>query len=136
MRLTDGIRKHGFMKWYERELLLGHGWLVLALLAAVVAFAALELLFDGASAFDTLLSAAAFTLSGLATAKLVHRFLAHIVAAQRAATQARCAQCTSFGRLQVVDHGRMWLRVRCRKCGHEWRMDEPDIAGPIRPSDP
>ena len=35
MKLADGIRKHGFRKWYERELLQSHAHLVLTFLCAM-----------------------------------------------------------------------------------------------------
>ena len=34
MKLADGIRKHGFRKWYERELLQSHAHLVLTFFCA------------------------------------------------------------------------------------------------------
>jgi hypothetical protein len=30
MKLAEGIRKHGFRKWYERELLQSHAHMLLA----------------------------------------------------------------------------------------------------------
>ena len=39
MKLADGIRKHGFRKWYERELLQSHAHLVLTFLCAIGLFA-------------------------------------------------------------------------------------------------
>ena len=44
MKLADGIRKHGFRKWYERELLQSHAHLVLTFLCAIGLFAAFEAL--------------------------------------------------------------------------------------------
>ena len=43
MDLARGIRKHGFRKWYERELMAGHAYMVLALLALLGGLGALEL---------------------------------------------------------------------------------------------
>ena len=42
MKLAEGIRKHGFRKWYERELLQSHAHLVLTFLCAIGLFAAFE----------------------------------------------------------------------------------------------
>src|SRR6187200_1897554 len=44
MRLADGIRKHGFQKWYSRELTRSHLGLLLLLLCTLALFSILELL--------------------------------------------------------------------------------------------
>lgn len=128
MKLAEGIRKHGFIRWHERELLVGHGWLVLALLAAVMCFTALELTFDDAGGgLPRVFGALAFTLLALLTVHLLNRFFVHLVAAQRASAQAICPHCATFGRLTLVgeDFGHDRVQVRCRKCGEQWTMDAP-----------
>ena len=42
MQLAQGIRRHGFRKWYERTLLASHAHLVLAVLCLLGLFAAYE----------------------------------------------------------------------------------------------
>ncbi|MBA4741484.1 MAG: hypothetical protein H2060_02100 [Azoarcus sp.] len=126
MKLAEGIRKHGFIRWHERELLVGHGWLALALIAAVMCFASLELMFDAAdSGLERVFSGLAFTLFALLTVTLLNRFFARLVAAQRASAQAICPHCATFGRLTLVgeDFGHGRVQVRCRKCGAQWTMD-------------
>ena len=51
--------------------------------------------------------------------------------AEHIAQQANCAQCGAYGALAVTTAsneqetpGEAWLRVRCRKCEHEWTMHE------------
>ena len=44
MKLAEGIRKHGFRKWYERELLQSHAHLLLTFLCMIGLFAAFEAL--------------------------------------------------------------------------------------------
>ena len=126
MKLADGIRKHGFIRWHERELLLGHGWLALALLAAVMCFTALELIFDDTGGMSSrVFGALAFALLALLTVHLLNRFFVHLVAAQRASAQAVCPHCATFGRLLLIgeDFGHGRVQVRCRKCATEWTMD-------------
>lgn len=126
MRLAEGIRKLGFITWHERELLIGHGWLVLTLLSGVVAFAALEVLLGS----DDLLAQAKFALGFLAAGAVgtiaLYRFLHRLGHAQKTSAQAICAQCEAFGRLAVVteDRDEPWVRVRCKSCGYEWVMDD------------
>jgi hypothetical protein len=127
MALAQGIRKHGFRRWHERQLLIGHGWLVVTLIAAVAAFATLESLIQSNQLTDRLANLAAFAILGGVTAISLQRFLAHLIRAQRASQQARCTHCETWGRLEALTedpHGK-WLRVRCRQCAHEWPMDEP-----------
>lgn len=126
MGLGKGIRKHGFLSWHERLLLVGHGWLVVALIASIAAFASLETLLTSSDTLDRVANLAAFTILAVITVVTLRRFIAMLVRAQRAATQARCPHCETYGRLAVVaeDPEASWVRVRCRKCGHEWPMDD------------
>jgi RNase P subunit RPR2 len=45
--------------------------------------------------------------------------------AVRAAGRSICSNCTSYGVLDVVRRSEPEpsLRVRCRKCGHEWTIE-------------
>jgi len=55
------------------------------------------------------------------------RYQFMLARAVRAAERSTCSQCASYGVLEVVRHAGSetapWLRVRCRKCGHEWRIE-------------
>lgn len=127
MALAQDIRKLGFRKWHERQLLIGHGWLVVTLFAAITAFASLESLINASSLGHRLANLLAFAMLGGVTVICLHRFLTRLIRAQRASQQARCTRCDTWGRLDALTedpHGK-WLRVRCRECGHEWPMDEP-----------
>ncbi len=127
MSLAKGIRKHGFRNWHERELLSSHGWLVMTLLCALVAFAALESLMQDRGWSERATSAVAIVVCGAVGIVALRRFLTQLVRAQTAASQAMCPQCQTFGRLIVVteDRAESWVRVRCRNCAHEWSMDDP-----------
>lgn len=127
MALAQGIRKHGFRRWHERQLLIGHGWLAITLIAAVAAFATLESLIDSEQLSDRLANLGAFAILGGVTVISLQRFLAHLIRAQRAGAQARCTECDTFGRIEALteDPQGRWVRVRCRQCGHQWPMDEP-----------
>jgi hypothetical protein len=127
MGLADGIRKHGFVSWHERVLLIGHGWLVLTLLCGFVAFAALEMMLISDTWVDQARNSFLSLAFGLATIASLHRFLRSLARAQKTAGQALCAQCQSYGKLLVVaeDNAATWARVRCRVCSHEWAIDDP-----------
>jgi hypothetical protein len=126
MGLADGIRKHGFVTWHERVLLIGHGWLVLTLLCGFLAFAALEMMLMSDGWGDQVRNALLGLVFGLATVAALNRFLYSLVRAQKTAGQAVCAQCKSYGKLRVVaeDRAATWVRVQCRDCRHEWAIDD------------
>ena len=56
-----------------------------------------------------------------------------LVRAECLGEQSVCAQCRVYGVLHVLSEGagdqvdaqrdNAWIRVRCKKCGYEWRMD-------------
>ena len=124
MGLAEGIRKHGFRKWYERELLGSHAWLVLTFLCTIGLFAAFEGLSLGGG--DARLgNFAAIGLCGVVGIVALRRYLYHLLHAEAVANQAVCTQCQTYGRLEVTaeeaDGHR--LRVRCRHCSHEWTLE-------------
>ncbi|MCY7316579.1 MAG: zinc-ribbon domain-containing protein [Rubrivivax sp.] len=124
MSLAEGIRKHGFKKWYERELLQSHAHMVLAFLAVVGLFAA----FEAASQFKGLADQAFNLGAGLLCAAIglwgLRRYLRLLSKAEAAAHQADCPHCGTYGRLELVraDASGDEVEVRCRKCGHGWHM--------------
>ena len=126
MKLADGIRKHGFCSWHERELLLSHGWLVLTLLLGFLVFGSLEVILSGAGGLVLLRTTVLMLAAGAGVIVTLHRFLLGLARTQKTSGQAVCSQCEAFGRLQAIaeDREHTWVRVRCRGCGHEWVIEE------------
>jgi membrane protein implicated in regulation of membrane protease activity len=126
MNIADGIRKHGLSAWYERMLLIGHGWLVVSIVSAVFAFGAFEALLQGGEWLALVSNALIAAALGVVTILSLHRFLRHLARAQKISSQATCPDCATFGQLSVVTESRAhsWVRVRCRKCAHEWVIDD------------
>ena len=124
MKLAEGIRKHGFRKWYERELLQGHAHLVLTFLCMIGVFAGVEALRSthdwGAQAVDI---AAILTCGGIGVWAL-RRYLYLLTHAEAIAHQADCPACKTYGRLDLLraNAGGDEVGVRCRQCGHEWTI--------------
>jgi hypothetical protein len=127
MRLAEGIRKYGFRSWHERELLLTFGWLALALVFAVLAFGALERLLEGAGRLLMAWSVLVLLAAGAALYLTLLRFVRGMAHSQNTGSQALCAGCGEFGRLDIVKEDRdgHWVRVRCRGCAHEWVIEDP-----------
>lgn len=135
MNVADDIRRLGFRRWYERQLVEGFSYMVtafLALIALLAGFESLEQL-RGTPAFYVAIFVAAAAAGMLAIVGF-RRFGVLLSRAEQFANDAECPQCKSWGQFDIlameavaeddpVESGRPhWLRVRCRKCDHTWRL--------------
>lgn len=122
-RLADGVRRVGFRKWYERELLSSHAHLLLVLLCSIALIGALEA-FEHGSPGEKLLDVALFLISGGVGLWALRRYLGLLMHAEAVADQANCPQCGTYARLEVVSEDRRngHTGVRCRVCAHEWTI--------------
>jgi hypothetical protein len=125
MNLADGIRKHGFRKWYERELLRGHAHLVLLLLCVLGLMMSLEAAMRFRSLPDQLIDIAAVLLCVGAGLWALRRYLYLLTHAEAVANQADCPKCKTYGRLDLLRASTSGdtVLVVCRQCRHEWRID-------------
>ncbi len=125
MNLADGIRKHGFRKWYERELLQSHAHLALTFCCVIGVFAA----FEASSRFHSLADRITDFLAVLLSAGIgvwaLRRYLYLLSHAEAVAHQADCPQCGTYGRLELLPGAAAdgAVAVRCRKCGHAWQIN-------------
>ena len=124
MTLADGIRKHGFRKCYERELLQSHAHLVLTFLCVIGLFAAFEAAWRFRSLSDQLLDLVAGIICASVGVWALRRYLRLLSHAELAAHQADCPHCKTYGRLELVRHNASGddVHVRCRHCQHVWRI--------------
>ena len=122
MGLSEGIRKHGFRKWYERELLQSHGHLVLLLLCAIGLLGAFEVFDRRATAAQQLSIGLSVVLTVLIGLWAMRRYLRLLMQAEAAAKQAQCPSCGVYGRLVALPgaHSPDCVHVRCQPCGHLW----------------
>lgn len=139
MQLAKQVSKRGFRNWYERQLIESHLYLVSCLLLGFVVLACIE----GISLRENLLRGVVLLLvgaaSGVAAVVAFNRYAVVMARAQRLANKATCAKCDTYGILKVTDASRIahpvydeqgvskaddadgaWLRVQCKRCGHEW----------------
>lgn len=121
--LAEGIRKVGFRKWYERELLSSHAHMLLALLCTIALMGTLEL-FQGGTLGDKLLNVVLFIVSTVVGLWALRRYLYLLSNAEALADQANCPVCAAYGLLNVVGEPSQTegVRVKCRKCSHEWTL--------------
>ncbi len=121
--LAEGIRRVGFRKWYERELLSSHAHMLLAFLCVIALMAAMEA-FQGASQGRKLANVGFVLVSGGIGIWALRRYLYLLMHAEQVADQANCPQCTTYGSLTLVDEDRRTgdAQVCCKKCGHTWTI--------------
>lgn len=121
--LAEGIRKIGFRKWYERELLTSHAHMILAFLSIVGMMAAFEA-FAGASLSEKLFDAAAMLICASVGLRALRRYLKLLMNAENIANQANCPQCNAYGLFTCLSDARSHAaHVRCKQCAYEWRIE-------------
>lgn len=134
IQLAEGIRKHGFKKWYERELLRGHAHLVAVIACTLGVMMALEASTRFHSTADQLIDLVAVMLCAVAGVWALRRYLYLLLRAESIANQADCPHCQVYGRLELVHPAALpsqtaltqaqRLAVRCRACAHEWYIHD------------
>jgi hypothetical protein len=119
----DRIRRLGFRKWYERELLSSHGYMILAILSLIAVTASLEA-FSGGTAFDKARNVLFVLVSVAIGLWALRRYLFLLTRAEGVAHQASCGDCGEYGRFKIVaeDPSHHETQVRCSKCEHLWTI--------------
>ena len=128
-KTVEGLRKHGFRKWYERQLVESHLFLVTAVLALVMMVSGFELLSIREGATDAMFAAAVVAAgAGLAWFSW-RRYASLMMLAEHVGHQAECPACKRYGFRAVpageggVPERRDALVASCRRCGHRWPID-------------
>jgi hypothetical protein len=121
--LADGVRRVGFRKWYERELLSSHAHMVLAFLAMIALLGSFEAM-RGAALGDQLLNLLGVLASASIGIWALRRYLFLLMRAEDVANQASCGDCGTYGRFRVVgEHPQSQeTLVCCLKCQHNWTI--------------
>ena len=123
-RLAEGVRRFGFRKWYERELLSSHAHLLLCLLCTIALIGILEG-FGSGSRDDKLLNVLLFIASGAIGLWSLRRYLYLLMHAEDVANQANCPDCGVYARFEVQGEDRRsgQTAVCCRACRHAWTIE-------------
>ena len=126
MHLAEGIRKHGFRKWYERELLQSHAHLLLLFLCSIGLLASFGVYSAQAPLGERVRDVLAIVLLAAVGLWSLRRYLFLLMHAEQVANQAVCLECKTYGRLLLVDArpATQAVTVRCRKCEHEWTIND------------
>ncbi len=125
--MTTGqtIRRVGFRKWYERELIQSHLHLVLLVLAALGLLGSAEAYSMKVPLAEQLVTLACAAASAAIGLHALRRYLYLLNHAEYVADQAVCRRCTTYGRLDLLDEARdgARLHVRCRACSNDWNIE-------------
>jgi hypothetical protein len=125
--LADGIRRVGFRKWYERELLSSHAHMLLALLSVVALLASLEAM-GGGTPGEQFMDGAFALVCGAIALWALRRYLYLLMHAEEMANQANCPQCKAYGQLKLIEAQHRpnadWVPVCCKRCGFHWKLED------------
>ena len=136
MDTVGRIRKVGFRKWYERQLIEGHLYLVTCFLGIIMVATSVELYGRREGHAGTMV-ALAIGLGGMAASMVGwQRYKRIMMVAEHIGDHATCTQCNAYAKFNVLNAGKalhqepvdidnpdeVWLKVHCRKCGNEWTI--------------
>jgi len=141
MNRADGIHKFGFRRWYERQLIESHAYLVTCFLSMILVAACIEIFsFRGSFSEQLMLLVLLMTGASICAASW-RRYHVLMVRAECTGEQSTCEACRTYGRFKVMepaptrtgsftrkllwasDESDAQLKVHCRVCGHEWLIE-------------
>jgi len=119
--LAESVRRIGFRKWYERQLLSSHAHMVLAFLSVIALVGSMEA-FRTATGELQDMNVLYVVVSAVIGAWALRRYLFLLMRAEYTANQASCPDCGEYGRFRVVRQrpASHELDVCCLKCSREW----------------
>jgi hypothetical protein len=137
MELVEAIKKLGFKKWYERQLIESHVYLVTCFLCMILVAACLEQFSFRAPGLTPIVMLATMVGGSILGLFSWRRYKAMMTVAEHYGDHSTCKQCNAYARFEVVDWGDpapaassadavaggVWMKVRCRKCGSFWTME-------------
>ena len=119
MEPARSIGRLGFKRWYERQLLESHAWLVSCILCALAIAATLEVTGFRLTSFAGFLALGFVYVAGLVCWHSLKRYRTIMTQAERLSEQSTCKACRTYAAFSIIAaHPRM--SVRCLKCAHEW----------------
>lgn len=129
---AQDIARLGFRRWYERQLIESHVWLVTGFLSGVLIVALLEDVNPRAGAPFSPVSLLVILMAAPLAAVAMRRYIHLLQRAELLAEQCTCPACASYGAVRVVeallprssDEDWAAIRVNCRKCDHQWQIGQ------------
>jgi hypothetical protein len=134
MQVTRYIERHGFRRWYERQLIESHAYLALGFVALIFLLSGMELLSDAEAGIRYVIVLSAAAAGGMLLVVAWRRFGVLLARAEHFGEAATCPQCKAWGKFKVLaqesssaddppEAGRPhWLSVRCTQCETIWKL--------------
>ena len=116
------IGKFGFRRWYERQLIEAHCWLITCLLCALAIAVGAELASFRRPLAELLPTLGLIFVGGLICVHALRRFFAQLQQANRMAETSACRSCGVYDSFRVIEEFPSRMRVRCRRCDSEWML--------------
>jgi hypothetical protein len=127
-RIVAGLATTGFRKWYERQLVISHGWMAACFIGIIAVASGLELFTDHQGLAEFFSDALVIAVAAWMTWVAWKQYSTRMVLAEGIGEQAHCLGCGHYGfRVdgRVFPRGKM--TARCPKCGHRWPVSHaPD----------
>ena len=115
------IARLGFRRWYERQLIESHAWLVTVLLCGIAIAASLEMI-DWKDLGASIVTLAFVFTAGLIVMHGFRRYQSIMTLAEQLACHSVCAGCQAYAKFKAMDENPR-MKVQCGKCGHQWVID-------------
>jgi hypothetical protein len=120
----------GFRRWYERQLIESHAWLVSCFLCLIAAVSGVEM--AGSADRAVKLGGLALLLAGAVLCWYCYRrYHTMLLLAERLGEEATCPTCGRYARFEVVratpggehpENEDVHVIARCRHCAAQWVM--------------
>jgi len=124
------LAKWGFKRWYERQLIESHAWLLSCFLSLILAVAGLEV--AGAAVRWAKLGGALLTVVGALVGWYSYRrYRAMLNLAERLGEDAVCPGCGRYAQFEITDAspdgespetGTVRVAARCKRCQSSWML--------------
>lgn len=122
MEPARSIERLGFKRWYERQLIESHAWLVSCILCALAIAATLEVTGFRLTSFAGFVAFGFVYLAGLLCWHSLKRYRTLMQQAERLSEQSTCKACRTYAAFSIIA-AQPRMSVRCRKCAHEWTLE-------------
>ena len=116
------IRKLGFERWFERQLIESHVYLVTSFLCLILVLAVFEELGSGAAGLERALMFAAIVAGGALGLFSWDRYRTILFPALQLSERSTCEKCGAHARFSVIDSGREDIQETVEHRGHQWTM--------------
>ena len=129
MDVAQDISKRGFKRWYEHRLIHAHAYLVTCFLCMILVATLLEEYSIRWPLMSQVLTLGIVAVAGALGIVSWLRYRVQFALAEHFADRSTCEACGAYARFEVTasrqgedEDAGTWLRVRCRKCRHEWTI--------------